>query len=380
MNAYFVYTKYYDFDGKRATVGGVQTYLQGLFPIFNSLGFSCYLFQTGDRNAEVALGDGTVVRQINTATDKNRQEQMKHLVNEIMKQYSDEEDVLVFMANELTCPNTVSRSIAIQHGISWDSPADNRRPEWRNKISFAFKAKRSYEIIRKLYDVKHLVCVDHNFPNWLRATTPRFHLPMTVIPNSTEIAPKTEKSTDCVNVIFARRFFPYRGTRLFAPAIAAVLDKCPNVHVTVAGTGPDEEYMREMLKPYGERVVFTQYEASESLDIHRDQHIAVVPTQSAEGTSLSLLEAMSAQCAAVSTDIGGLSNLVIDGYNALYAEPNVKDLADKICRLVNDAELRQRLASNAYETVKQGFSYDIWAERWQRVILEIMGKKQCEKK
>lgn len=371
MNAYFIYTKYYDFDAERATVGGVQTYLQGLFPIFNSLGFACHLYQTGEKDAEIAVGEGIVIHQVSTTADKDRPEQMQHLVREIMQYYCDEEDLLVFMANELTCPNTATRSIAIQHGISWDALADNQRSEWRNKIGFAFKAKRSYEIIRKLYDVKHLVCVDHNFPNWLRATTPRFHLSMTVIPNFTEIAEKIEKPSDRVNVIFARRFFPYRGTRLFAPAMAAVLDKYPNVHVTVAGSGPDEEYLKEILSPYGERVTFTQYESSESLQIHSNMHIAVVPTQSAEGTSLSLLEAMSAQCATVSTDIGGLSNIVIDGYNAIYAEPTVEDLTDKIELLVTDAELRNRLAANAYETVKQGFSYDVWAKRWKKVINNI---------
>lgn len=375
MNAYFIYTKYYDFEAGHATVGGVQTYLQGLFPVFESLGYACYLYQLGDRKAEVKLADGTTVRQINTKDDGDRQKQISHLVAEIMNAYCDDEDLLVFMANEITCPNTATRSIAIQHGISWDMLQNNSRPEWRNKISFGFKAKRSYDIIRKLYDVKHLVCVDHNFPNWLRATTPRFHLPMTVIPNFTAIAEKSQKPTDKINIIFARRFFSYRGTRLFAPAAAAILKEFPSVHVTVAGSGPDEEYIKETLAPYKEQVTFTRYDASETLQIHKDKHIAVVPTQSSEGTSLSLLEAMSSQCAAVSTDIGGLSNIVIDGYNALYAEPTVEDLTEKIRLLVTDATLRQRLAGNAYETVKHGFSYDLWAQRWKTVIRKIMEEK-----
>ncbi len=371
MNAYFVYTRYYDFDKDAATVGGVQTYLRGLFPVFCSLGYTCHVYQTGNRYAEVAIAENVTVHQLDTSTAKNRAQQMQQLVSKIMQSFSDEDDILVFMANEITCPNTASRSIAIQHGISWDTLSDTVRPEWRNIIGFGLKAKRSYQIIRKLYDVKHVVCVDHNFPNWLRATAPRFHLPMTVIPNFTKIATMNKKPIDRINIIFARRFFPYRGTRLFAPAIAKVLNETDNVYVTVAGTGPDEDYIREMLSPYSDRVTFTQYEADAALDIHADKHIAVVPTLGSEGTSLSLLEAMSAQCAVVSTDIGGLSNVVIDGYNALYAEPTTEDLSEKILMLVNDVSLRNRIAQNAYETSTQGFSYDIWAEKWKKLLLNL---------
>lgn len=371
MTAYFIYTRFYDFENNTATVGGIQTYLQGLFPVFTSLGYDCCVYQLGDNNAEKTFAENVNVRQVDTSKAKDRPQKIAQLLKEIMHSYNDDEDILVFMANEITCPNTIKRSIAIQHGIAWDMLQDNTRPEWRNKIGFAFKARHSYRLIQKLYEVKHLVCVDHNFPNWLRATTPRFHLPMTVIPNFTEIAAENKKPTDRINVIFARRFFPYRGTRLFAPAIAKVLEESPNVHVMVAGTGPDEMYIKEVLAPYADRVTYTQYEANEALQIHADKHIAVVPTCSAEGTSLSLLEAMSAQCAVVSTDVGGLSNIVIDGYNALYAEPTVEDLSEKISLLVADAALRQRLANNAYEMVKQGFSYTVWAEKWKKLILQI---------
>lgn len=372
MIAYFVYTRYYDFEKQCVTVGGVQTYIQGLVSVFKSLGFECCIFQTGISEETHLMGDGLTIRQVNTQEDDSRPKQMRHLIAEIMKQYHNEEDFLIFLANEITCPNHVTKSIAIQHGISWDTLCNLERPEWRNIISFVLKARASYRIINKLNEVKHIVCVDHNFPNWLRATAVHFKLPMTVIPNFTKIAPICKKPKGCVNIIFARRFYNYRGTQVFARAMQKVLDKNEKVFVTIAGSGPDEEFLRDTLTGYGNRVRFIQYEADESLQIHSEQHIAVVPTLGSEGTSLSLLEAMSAQCATVSTDIGGLSNIVIDGYNALYTEPNSVDLARKIQLLIDDEMLREQIARRAYDTVRYGFSYETWTKRWRSLIEEMM--------
>lgn len=373
MKVYFIYTKYYDFDDDCLTVGGVQTYIQGLIPVFSSLGFISYIYQIGESNEVIKLRDGTTVKQIDTQRLKNRADKIQLVVSDIMKRFDNKKDFLIFLANEITCPNGAEKSIAIQHGISWDMLSETTRPEWRNKIGFAFKARRAYHIISKLKDVNQIVCVDHNFPNWLKATAVRFCVPMTVIPNFTQIAPAYKKPDNVVNIIFARRFFPYRGTRLFTEAIQKVLESYDNVYVTIAGSGPDEVYMKKALEKYEKKVMFTRYSAEDALSIHADKHIAVVPTLSSEGTSLSLLEAMSAQCATISTDIGGLSNIVIDGYNAIYSNPTPEDLTKKINDLIQNQEKRDRIGRNAYESVKYGFSYEIWANRWRDLILKMMG-------
>ena len=371
--AYFIYTRYYDFDKNYISIGGVQTYIKGLMPVFKSLGFSCVVYQTGTQNRSIELEDGTLVCEENTSAQKNRNEQIKQLVSAIMKEYNDSEDMLIFLANEIACENTASRSIALQHGISWDWLTDLNLSKPRLLAHYCVKAKDSYKIIDNLKHVKRLVCVDHNFPNWLRSTAVKCETPFTVIPNFTDISEICEKPTDKINIIFARRFFPYRGTRIFAPAIKRVLEKYGNVYVTIAGSGPDEELIKEELKGYEDRVNITEYAVSETLDMHKDKHIAVVPTIMSEGTSLSLLEAMSAQCAVVCTDVGGLSNIVIDGFNGVFCEPTVEDVAEKISELVENEEKRRVISKNAYESVKNGFSYEIWQERWKKVIKSMMG-------
>ena len=96
--------------------------------------------------------------------------------------------------------------------------------------------------------------------------------------------------------------------------------------------------------------------------------IAVVPTLASEGTSLSLLEAMSAQCAVVCTNVGGMTNIVIDGYNGTMVNPDSGSLYEAIDALIVDADLRKKLADTAYKTAKEGFSFERWEASWIKVI------------
>ena len=120
-----------------------------------------------------------------------------------------------------------------------------------------------------------------------------------------------------------------------------------------------------------ENVKFIRYESHESLEIHQDKDIAVIPTIGSEGTSLSLLEAMTAQCAVICTNVGGMTNIVLDNYNGLMINPDENSLYNAMKKLILDEKLRQKLSQRAYVTVKEGFSYDIWKEKWISVLKEL---------
>lgn len=161
-----------------------------------------------------------------------------------------------------------------------------------------------------------------------------------------------------------------RGTRLFADAAANILRKYPSVSIIIAGTGPDEGYMRGKLEEFP-NVTFTSYSAENSVKFHSKYDIAVVPTVKHEAISLSLLEAMAAGCAVISTNIGGITNAIIDGYNGLMISPIQSELEEAMEKLITSQELRDKLSDNAYQTVKEGFSYAKWSEKWLKVIDEV---------
>lgn len=192
-----------------------------------------------------------------------------------------------------------------------------------------------------------------------------------VIPNFS-IIPEYKKKTDnnYFSIIFARRFQTYRGTRIFAKSVIEMLKKYPQIKVTMAGEGPEEVWLRKSLSMYPQ-IEFTKFSSKNSIQIHQEYNLAVVPSTASEGTSLALLEAMAAGCAVICTNVGGLTSIVIDGFNGIIVKPDSKKLREAMEKLYINKEFRDKLALNAYETVKESFSYEKWTDRWLDVIKNI---------
>ncbi len=72
-----------------------------------------------------------------------------------------------------------------------------------------------------------------------------------------------------------------------------------------------------------------------------------------EGQGVVLLEAFAARLCVVATPVGGISEVVEDGYTGMLVKPhNPKQLAATIEKLLSDSKLRTELVENAYTKVK----------------------------
>lgn len=364
MKVYIVNRDYYDFDSQTIKIGGIQTYTTDLSQICKGLFDDVTIF-VKDEKERTAVVNGCKLVGYNIKEGKGWTSRLAKYV----RKNTTLEDLIIYYT-DTALPNTYmgNNSIVIQHGICWDIPRLNNHSLFRMVLA---KGVEAYRILKRIQAAKAVVCVDYNFPNWYRTQVDKPHGNLYVIPNYAQIAPIVEKPKEIVNIIFSRRLCWYRGTRVFVEAIKPILNTFPNVHVTVAGDGPDEQWMREQLSVYP-NVSFTKYTTGESLKIHSDKHIAIIPTVGSEGTSLSLLEAMSAQCAVICTDVGGMTNIVLDGYNGkIVSSGDANELSCAIKALVENEVERERIAHNGYITVKESFSYEKWSERWKSVLKEF---------
>ena len=363
--------RYYNTEKNEHTVGGIQTYISALRPIIKSLGMDCVIYQNEEKDYETVLSDVKII-SVNAEKSEKDIKKVEKSLKKCMETFDDNQDILLFSTDTRILPNKASRSIAIQHGIYWDMPTHEDFSPLMSDLYVFSKVRLTYRTISNLRKVKRVVCVDHNFPNWLRASCAYQAVKLDVIPNFTEIAEENKKADDRINIIFARRFEKYRGTRIFADAVKKILSEYDNVYVTLAGTGPDEKYLKDALNDFKNRVEFITYKSGDSLKVHADKHIAVVPTVGSEGTSLSLLEAMSAQCAVICTDVGGMSNIVLDGYNGVISDRNSESLYHCMKDLIDNEQKRITLSQRAYETVKEAFSYEVWSRKWKKVFEDML--------
>ena len=370
MKLHIFYSGFVSEDGTKVTLGGVQTLLINLSKVFNELGYEVHYYRPSSRDFESEHYGIKMHGHKCRISVRRTTKRIKDTFNYFKDKIDPKQDIVLFADDLMTCNTKGYKTIALQHGVFWDVPCYSAL---NSKLRYCYEClKKFYGSIRRIVHsryVDQMVCVDYNYVNWYRATVPVTRTKMTVIPNFAPLFPECVKPDNVVNIIFARRFEQYRGTRVFCSAITKILDEYDNVLVTLAGWGSDEDWLHDRLDKYGSQVIFSSYKSEDSFDFHSDKHIAVVPTVGSEGTSLSLLEAMSSHCAVIVSDVGGMTNIILDGYNGLMVPAgNVDCLYEAIKCLIDNPLERERIAEQGYETITRAFSYDVWRSKWARLI------------
>ena len=203
---------------------------------------------------------------------------------------------------------------------------------------------------------RNRICVDYNF---LTGTARFARLNSTsrvwVVPNAApalaveKIAEKFRSPHDRMRILFARRFEPFRGTRLMADVATKLLSRFPNIGFTFAGEGSDRGWLQERFKQEP-RVTICKIEYSRRMEAYFQHDIVVVPSYGSEGTSLSAIEAMAAGSAVVATDSGGMTNLILNGFNGLLVPPEADEIERSLTLLIENRELREKIASAGHQT------------------------------
>ncbi len=156
-----------------------------------------------------------------------------------------------------------------------------------------------------------------------------------------------------------------KGPDIFLLAAAIVLKEVPGARFILAGDGPDRENLERMAAVHGMQDSFKLLgRRSDVSKIYASLDILACASRS-EGLPMSILEGMASGCALVVTDVGDVSQLVQDGSTGrLISAEDIQGLSAAILQLLADGALRQRLAAQGKEKVRQEFSADRMASRY----------------
>jgi len=191
-------------------------------------------------------------------------------------------------------------------------------------------------------------------------------------------------------VLFVGRIEPLKGIDTLIEAIALMrkqgdLEGCP-LCLAVIGGDPDTneenvnsemERLHALREQYGlgDFVTFLGRRSQDTLPYYYSAAAAVVVPSHYESFGMVALEAMACGTPVVASQVGGLAFLVQDGltgYTVPVGEPAA--LADRLTKLINDPELRQRLGRQAAEFAHQ-YGWEVIAERIIKLFSEVLEKK-----
>lgn len=164
-------------------------------------------------------------------------------------------------------------------------------------------------------------------------------------------------------------------------AAALLLKRGHNVHVTLAGDGPEHDNVKSTghRLGLGDRMNLPGYVDDPSLLLNGCD-ILVNPSRT-ECMPNAVLEAMAARLPVVATDVGGLSEMIrhdIDGVLCPPGDPEA--LAGSIERLANDREAAGRLACSAQRRVLDKFSFDRRMVRVIELYRQVLSAKAGDRK
>lgn len=376
LTSYF-YHKTKEYDGEdRIIFGGAERYLYELCRLLQEQGHQVTVYQPLPMNNPNITNYASIekeyrnIRVICIPTKDRWEYSTAPGLNYTFNELSIYDDLRIYFVTFMGWPEIRRPAITVSHGIFWDFPSHNirtmnseqRAEFWRRQL-YGFTAPDA------------CVAVDTNVRNIVAALEPGAESRIHVIPNfvDTEVfkpLPPEQRNWERPRVLFPRRLSTLRGINDFIKMTASF----PDVDFYVCGNATDAS-MEEQLKQWsdGRGNILSIRRPMESMEeIYQAADIAIVPTRGAEGTSLSCLEAMATGLPVITTPVGGLPNLIVDGWNGYVVDLNHGELAPAVAKLLKLPQLAAKFGRRNRQMAVDAFDLKIWRRKWMEVIKKVV--------
>ena len=257
-----------------------------------------------------------------------------------------------------------------------------------------YGASRKFQLFRKFLSlwIHHFITVSEDLAHW-------FHLVIGIQRN---------RIHQIYNGVDVQRFHPRRGDRassLPREFLAASLflvgtvgrlqtvkdqmtlvqaflqlrqlepERAKHVRVVLVGDGPVRADIQGIIDDEGiQSYVWLAGERQDIPELMRSLDLFVLPSE-AEGISNTILEAMSSGLPVVATDVGGNSELVVNGKNGFLVPPkNPVAMAEAILKYVKNTGLLDQHGHEGRSIVEKSFSMDVMVEQYLTVYDELLAQ------
>jgi glycosyltransferase involved in cell wall biosynthesis len=146
-----------------------------------------------------------------------------------------------------------------------------------------------------------------------------------------------------------------------------------DLHFLIVGDGELLDYCRERIAREALPVTILGWRS----DIERVLAASdiVILTSDNEGTPLSLIQAGMANIPVVTTNVGSVSEVVMNGSTGIITSSKVSELADALEKLFNDSSLRQSLGGNAQKYTKSNFGVQRLVSDHEELYRKLMSNR-----
>lgn len=350
------------------SIGGVQVLAGKLLPALEQRGYQHVVVSTkaGCETYEVADFNGIPVHYFpfwKSMVDANRLAALRKRIADLKKDF----------APDLIHINGVSRDDFFHHLTSHVHPVPlliTLHNGW---------LPQSDEIVtRTLRSATWVVACSEATLAEGRQLVPDIASRSSVIYNGLDIPPVEPKpvSFDPPRLLCVGRLIEDKGFDLALDALALLLDRFPQIRLTVAGDGPARAALEQQAAALGlgDAVEFRGWVASEDvLELVGRASAVVVPSRWQEPFALVALEAALMGRPVAATRVGGLPEVIVHEQTGLLVEPeNASALADAIAYLITNPDAAVRMGQVGRRRAVADFGFERYADAYDDLYRKLV--------
>ena len=167
--------------------------------------------------------------------------------------------------------------------------------------------------------------------------------------------------------------YPVKGHKFLIDAAALVCAKYPKTIFIIAGRGGLEDDLKKQAVRLGleNNILFLGYR--EDVDRLLQAMDVFVMSSLSEGLPVSILEAMASRTLIVSTDVGGISEVIKHKSTGYLVEPKSSEsLARSLIESIQEKEIKSEILNNAFELVASNHSLSKMLSEYSKLYNRLM--------
>ena len=196
-----------------------------------------------------------------------------------------------------------------------------------------------------------------------------------VISNPITINPKYQTECKQKRAIAVGRYTYQKGFDILISAWKKVQTEHPDWHLNIYGSGDNKQYQEKADSLGLKDVIHCNGLVSNISAKYQESSIYILSSRF-EGFGLVLAEAMSIGLPCVSFSCPcGPKDIICDGEDGILCENgNIQQLADGICKLIENEDLRKEMGRKAATNI-QRYNIDNIMQQWDKLFKEVMKEK-----
>ena len=197
--------------------------------------------------------------------------------------------------------------------------------------------------------------------------------------NRLETRQKFNLQDDEVAIAIVGRLAPIKDHAFFLDVIEQTL---PNTNVPIkvfiVGDGAErssiEQRVNQLNKKYQDTIIMTSW-ITDIAKFNAGMDIICLTSKN-EGTPVSLIEAQASGVPIISTDVGGVKDIMKDGETGyIIPKGDLEYFVKQLGELIKNKEIREKMSQNGWSFVKEKFHYTTLVKNMEEYYMELLQNK-----